>query len=241
MSAFTEKNGITRRTALELMTTSAIGLNMMGATLTVSEAADDLNSTLRKALPKFRDESLAFLRRSLEDPAFRGAISAKDSATLCKNENLSVDDLMLALLPLAKELRSRADFQLLCRRGCARGERKSLSGLERRDSRPVPGIRGAWRAIGAVEGVHEFRGVCPGAGGDRRRTLRTLPAIHGGNLARWRDVDPGAEQAPGQAVIDLARRLRARGTRSEARRIADSKTKLVLNDSGPDALATAAL
>ena len=68
MSAFTEKNGITRRTALELMTTSAIGLTMMGSTLTVSEAADDLNSSLRKALPKFRDESLALLRRYSKTP-----------------------------------------------------------------------------------------------------------------------------------------------------------------------------
>jgi cytidine deaminase len=92
------KNGITRRTAIEFMATSAIGLTMMGPAL----ADDDLTSKLQKTLPKFRDESLALLRRSLEDPSFRGSISAKNAATLCKNENLSADDLMLALLPLAK-------------------------------------------------------------------------------------------------------------------------------------------
>src|SRR5216683_2376106 len=98
MSAFTEKNGVTRRTALELMATSTIGLTMMGATL----SENDLKTKLRTTLPKFKNESLALLRRSVEDPGFRGAITARDAATLCKNENLTVDEVMLALLPLAK-------------------------------------------------------------------------------------------------------------------------------------------
>jgi cytidine deaminase len=100
MSSFNEKNRISRRVALELMGTSAIGLALAGPVFAGNDNA--LDSNLRKALPKFSDASRALLRSSLEDPAFRGGISAKDVAALCKNESLGADGLMLGLLPLAK-------------------------------------------------------------------------------------------------------------------------------------------
>jgi cytidine deaminase len=59
-------------------------------------------TTLRTHLPKFSEESRTRLQRVIEDPDFRGAIPAKETAALAKSENLSVDALMLSLLPLAQ-------------------------------------------------------------------------------------------------------------------------------------------
>ena len=95
----TEENQMSRREALALMGASGVGLAVMGSGFV---AGDTIDSKLRTTLPKFTDSSRALLRRLMDDPAFRGGISAKDAATLAKNENLTADDLMLALLPLAQ-------------------------------------------------------------------------------------------------------------------------------------------
>ena len=97
-SGTTPRQPITRRAALEIMGASTIGLALMGSPL----AADSLDEKLRATLPNFSEPSRALLRRLVEDPTFRGSISARDAATLGKNENLTADGLMLALLPLAK-------------------------------------------------------------------------------------------------------------------------------------------
>jgi cytidine deaminase len=94
-----DKDGISRRTALEIMGTSAIGLAMMGSGFAADESAND---KLRTTLPGFSDLSLSLLRNLLNDSSFRGGISAKDIAAICKNDNFTIDDLMLGLLPLAK-------------------------------------------------------------------------------------------------------------------------------------------
>jgi cytidine deaminase len=94
----TEANQINRRQALALMGTSAVGLALMGSAM----AVDDVASRLRTTLPKFTDTSHALLRHLIDDPTFRGGISAKDAAVLAKNEGMSLDDLMLSLLPLAQ-------------------------------------------------------------------------------------------------------------------------------------------
>lgn len=94
-----EENGISRRQALALMGTSALGLACMSHSGALD---DDIEIRIQKALPSFGDSSRTLLRRLLSDPAFRGAILAKDVAALAKNENLPVDEVMLALLPLAQ-------------------------------------------------------------------------------------------------------------------------------------------
>lgn len=92
------ENQMSRREAISLMGTSAAGLALMGTGI----GTEDPDTKLRTTLPKFSDASRGLLRRLIDDPAFRGGISAKDAATLAKNERMSVDELMLALLPLAQ-------------------------------------------------------------------------------------------------------------------------------------------
>jgi cytidine deaminase len=241
MSAFTEKNGITRRTALELMTTSAIGLTMMGSTLTAGEAADDLNSSLRKALPKFKDESLALLRRSLEDPTFRGAISAKDSATLCKNENLSVDDLMLTLLQLAKSY-ARAPISNFFVGVVVRGASGNLylgSNVE------IPG-----QCLGFA--VHGEQSALSKAYMSSEESVPALAVVGGAPCGHCRqfmeEISPDGEMlilVPNKPPVKLSSILpdafgpAALGAKQGALPI--RKTNLALNGSAPDALLTAAL
>jgi cytidine deaminase len=95
----TEENSISRRQALALMGTSALGLACMSRSGVLD---DGIEIRIQKALPSFSDASRSLLRRGLSDPAFRGAIPAGDVAALAKNENLPVDEVMLALLPLAQ-------------------------------------------------------------------------------------------------------------------------------------------
>jgi len=94
----TEENQINRRQALALMGTSAVGLALIGSAM----ATDEADTKLHTALPKFTDASHALLRHLIDDPTFRGGISAKDATALAKNEGMTVDDLMLSLLPLAQ-------------------------------------------------------------------------------------------------------------------------------------------
>ena len=93
-----QENQISRREALALIGTSAVGLAFMGSEM----PAGDVATRLRTTLPKFTDASRTLLQRLIDDPAFRGGISAKETAALAKNEGTSVDDLMLSLLPLAQ-------------------------------------------------------------------------------------------------------------------------------------------
>jgi len=93
------EDGISRRQALALMGTSALGLACMSRSGVLD---DGIEIRIQKALPSFSDASRTLLRRMLSDPAFRGAIPARDVAALAKNENLPVDEVMLALLPLAQ-------------------------------------------------------------------------------------------------------------------------------------------
>lgn len=89
---------ITRRTVLAALGTSAIGL-AMGLPL----YADDAKSnSLAKLLPGFAEPSRGLLRRLLKDANYSGCISADDAARLAQNEKVTVDQLMVALLPLAQ-------------------------------------------------------------------------------------------------------------------------------------------
>ncbi len=199
-----------------------------------------MNSSLRKALPKFRDESLALLRRSLEDPAFRGAISAKDSATLCKNENLSVDDLMLALLPLAKSY-ARAPISNFFVGVVVRGASGNLylgSNVE------IPG-----QCLGFA--VHGEQSALSKAYMSSEESVPALAVIGGAPCGHCRqfmeEISPDGEMlilVPNKPPVKLSSILpdafgpAALGVKQGALPI--RKTNLVLNTSNPDALATAA-
>jgi cytidine deaminase len=87
-----------RRTAITVLGSASLAM-AIGFPLYADESKGDV---LRKVLPKFTDRSRTLLLRLLDDPAFSGQIPAKEVATLTQAENLTVDNLMLALLPLAQ-------------------------------------------------------------------------------------------------------------------------------------------
>ena len=90
---------ISRRTVLAGLGASALGLATNSFATVRSESSSD---KLRKLLPHFSEGSRALLGGRMDDPIFRGGIPAKDAAAVAKNENLTADGLMLALLPLAQ-------------------------------------------------------------------------------------------------------------------------------------------
>jgi cytidine deaminase len=93
------ENGISRRTALNRLGASALGLAFMNSSRFALGIKDE---TLRSRLPKFSERSRALLSQVLDDPKFSGRIPASAVEALAKSENVSVDDLMLGLLPLAQ-------------------------------------------------------------------------------------------------------------------------------------------
>ena len=60
------------------------------------------DNVVDRTLPKFSEASRALLRKWLSDPGYSGQIPAADVARLRGGENLSVEQLMIDLLPLAK-------------------------------------------------------------------------------------------------------------------------------------------
>ena len=95
MSSFPTK--LTRRDALAVLGSTAVGL----ATRTFPSFPQQVDR-IDKLPPRFSEKSRALLRRLLEDPSYSGQIPASDAAELAKNENTSIDQLMLNLLPLAQ-------------------------------------------------------------------------------------------------------------------------------------------
>ena len=91
-------SGMTRRTALAAIGTSAIGI-AMGLPRPDDDAEYD---SLRKLLPAFTEDSLKLLQNLRKDPAYAGYIPAADAQVLARNEKLSIDALMVKLLPLAQ-------------------------------------------------------------------------------------------------------------------------------------------
>lgn len=90
---------ITRREALAVLGTSAVGAAFLGAGLNAEEPR---SGRLSKLPPKFTEKSRSVLSRLFEDPAYSGRIPASAVAELSKNENMPADVLMSALLPLAQ-------------------------------------------------------------------------------------------------------------------------------------------
>ena len=89
---------ITRRDALAVLGSTAAGLAATQAFPLLAQPADRVG----KVLPGFTEKSRALLNHLLEDPQYSGHIPAQAAAELAKNENATVDHLMLALLPFAQ-------------------------------------------------------------------------------------------------------------------------------------------
>ena len=190
MGSLSADNGISRRTALTGLGASALGLAFMNSPRFAPETKDE---TLRSRLPKFNEHSRALLSQVLEDPNFSGRIPASAVEALAKSENSQRRRIDVGLAATGTNLFACADFELLRWRRRAWGQRKPLSGSQHRNSRSMPGIRGACRTIGPVERVHELRAIRHLAGSGGRRALRPLPAVHGRNIAYGRNADSDPE------------------------------------------------
>lgn len=94
MSSFSSE--LTRRDALAVLGSAAVGL----ATRTISSFPQEKDSVGK--LPSFSEKSRTLLRRLLADSSYGGQIPASAAAELAKNENTTIDQLMLALLPFAQ-------------------------------------------------------------------------------------------------------------------------------------------
>ncbi len=99
MRGTSEGGGITRRSALAVFTAAGLGLAVSGLPMLETESTTDV---LAQRLPKFSEKSRALLRELLKTSSYSGQIPADAAATLAKNENLSVDRLMVELLPFAQ-------------------------------------------------------------------------------------------------------------------------------------------
>lgn len=84
---------------MALLGTAGIGLAVHGLpSYAESARTDDLD----KLLPKLSERSRALLRQTLTEPEYSGQIRASAAAKLAQNEGMSVDQLMVALIPLAQ-------------------------------------------------------------------------------------------------------------------------------------------
>ncbi|MGE5207225.1 MAG: cytidine deaminase [Chlamydiota bacterium] len=94
----TPDDRMTRRAALSL-----IGAAALASAIPFPLLADDSRSAaLREMLPKFTGKSRSLLLKLMGDPGYCGQIAAADVAVLAQNENTTVDQLMVNLIPLAR-------------------------------------------------------------------------------------------------------------------------------------------
>ena len=122
MDPLTSSTKMNRRTALAVLGSAGLGLAAMQLS---AHAAESKSETLRKLLPKFNDKSRNLLLRLLDDPGFSGQISAADAANLARSEGTNIDNLMLELLPLARNF-SRPPISNYLVGVVARGDSGSL-------------------------------------------------------------------------------------------------------------------
>lgn len=88
---------LTRRDALAVLGSAAVGLASR-AFPSFPHQADRVG----KLPPSLSEKSGALLRRLLADPSYSGQIPTPAAAELAKNENIAVEQLMVALLPFAQ-------------------------------------------------------------------------------------------------------------------------------------------
>lgn len=90
---------ITRRAALTMLGTSALGLTLVATSAFADEPKAE---RLSRLLPKFSERSRATLARVLADPGYSGRIPASVATAIANNENLTADALLSELIPLAR-------------------------------------------------------------------------------------------------------------------------------------------
>ena len=91
-------DNMTRRAALSLIGSAAIAAGIPFPLL----ANDTKSAALRQILAKFTDKSRALLLNLMQDPGYRGQITAANTAALAQNESTTVEQLMIELIPLAR-------------------------------------------------------------------------------------------------------------------------------------------
>lgn len=85
---------------MALLGTASLGLAVYGLPSFAENARTD---DLDKLLPKFSERSRTLLRQRLSEPEYSGQIRASDAEKLALNESMTVDQLMVALIPLAQK------------------------------------------------------------------------------------------------------------------------------------------
>ena len=98
MSPFSDSH-LTRRDALAVLGSAAVGLAARGFPTAAEQAPGD---RIEKFLPALSEKSRALLRHLLADPKYSGQIPTEAAATLAQNEHMDSERLMLNLLPLAQ-------------------------------------------------------------------------------------------------------------------------------------------
>jgi cytidine deaminase len=94
----TPDNRMTRRTALSVMGYAALASAIPFPLL----ADDSKRAALREMLPTFTGKSRSLLLKLTGDAGYSGQIAAADAAALAQNENTTVEQLMVNLIPLAR-------------------------------------------------------------------------------------------------------------------------------------------
>src|SRR5262252_7327948 len=231
-------NGISRRGALARLGTSALGLAFINSSLLAHETKKDALGSL---LPKFSEQSRTLLTQVLDDPKFNGRISPGAVESLVKNENTSIDGVMLGLLPLAQSY-ARPPISNFFVGVVVRGASGSLylgANIE------IPG-----QCLGFA--VHAEQSALANAYMNSEQSVNSLAVIGGAPCGHCRqfleEISPAGEiliLIPNQSPTKLASILpsafgpAALGATQGALPI--RKANLSLMDTASDALSTAAL
>ena len=96
---YQEGRPLTRRSALAVMASAALGTALDALPLAAEVSTQN---RLGKLLPGFSDQSKTLLAGLLDKSTYSGQIPASEVATLAQNEGVTVEKLMLGLLPLAQ-------------------------------------------------------------------------------------------------------------------------------------------
>src|ERR1700722_8191264 len=96
---YQEDRPLTRRSALAVMASAALGTALDALPLAAEVSTQN---RLGKLLPGFSDKSKTLLTGLLDRSTYSGQIPAPEVATLARNEGVTVEKLMLGLLPLAQ-------------------------------------------------------------------------------------------------------------------------------------------
>ena len=84
---------------MALLGSASLGLAVHGIP---ADSDNSRSDDVGKLLPKFSQGSRELLRRLLTEPEYSGQIGAPETARLAQNEGMSIDQLMVALIPLAQ-------------------------------------------------------------------------------------------------------------------------------------------